>query len=110
MPLLNENHFRCDTPGCDKDFAYDPGRPNQPPPVWDAATNSALERVIAVTHAKSGTVTWYCSDIHAIEAIGQGKHLPAAPPKVAPATDLDIKKAIAGAKAVENMKSKAKPS
>lgn len=106
MPLTNENRFRCDFPGCDKEFAYDPGRPNQPPPNWDSATTSALERIVAVTHAKSGYVSWYCGDIHAIDAIGQGKHLPPQPPKLQVASsDAEVKAAAAGAKAVQQMKS-----
>ena len=105
MPLTNENRFKCDLPSCGKEFTYDPGRPGQPPPQWDAATSAALDRLIQVVHGKTGTVTWYCGDIHLIEAVGKGLHLPQPGPKiVAASTDAEVKAAAAGAKAVTEMK------
>ena len=116
MPLKNENHFVCDlkkadgTPDCNVDFHYNPGGPNMPAPAWEPGVQAALSKVLAITYPLTGYTTFFCCDDHAIEAIKRGQHLPALPPKVAPATEADMAAAKRGMKVVDGMKAGAKPS
>ena len=128
MPLSAKitNTFRCDlkkpdgSPDCNVEFDYNPN----PTPVeqWPPAVQIALMKVVQITHpltvnGNQQTMTppnpprLYCCDEHAIEGIKRLQHLPALPPKIQPsATDADVKAAVAGDKAVRQMKSAAKPS
>jgi hypothetical protein len=112
MALKNENHFVCDlkksdgTADCDKEFYYDPGRQNAPPPAWEPGVQAALNKIVAVSHPITQYVTFYCCDDHAIEAIKRGQHLPPLPPKIKPASVADMKNAARGNKQVEEMKTR----
>jgi hypothetical protein len=110
MPLTTENHFVCGFPGCKVDFYYAAGIQGQPAPNWPDSIRVALNKVVAVTHPLTGYSTFYCCDEHAIEAIGQGIHLPPLPPKVAPATEAELKAAQRGMSIVGAMRNEAKPS
>jgi hypothetical protein len=110
MPLLGENHFKCDFKDvngpCDVDFYYDPGRQGAPPPVWDAGTQARLNKIVAVVYPLTNHTTFYCCDEHAIQAIKTGQHLPPLPQKIAAeGSDAAVKAAAAGARAVAQMKS-----
>jgi hypothetical protein len=108
MPLTQANHFVCNFPDCKVDFYYDPGSQGKPP-EWPEGVRAALSKVVAVTYPLTGYSTFYCCDEHAIEAIGQGIHLPPLPPKIAPATEADLSAAKRGMKVVNGMRD-AKPS
>ena len=119
MPILNENHFICDYVDehgtkCGVDFYYEgpkqnpmggpPIMPNLPPAIV-----ARQAKMIMVAHGVSGYTTWYCSDDHAIEAIGLGRHLPPMPTKVAPATEAEMEAAKRGLGIVKQMR-EGKPS
>lgn len=108
--LKAHNRFTCDlkdgngNPACDVDFYYDPGAQNQPP-QWDEATRTRLSRIVAVVSPLTNYTTFYCSDLHAVEAIGKGQHLPPLPSALTThATDADVKKVAAAAAKTSGMK------
>jgi hypothetical protein len=88
MPLTTENHFVCGFKGCNVDFYYEPPKPPMAPgmppqmPNWPPAIRLALDKAVAVTHLITAHTTFYCCDEHAVEAIGEGQHLPPMPPKI----------------------------
>lgn len=104
MPLKNQNHFHCDLPECDVEFSYDPGGPNKPPPNWPDGIRARLAKVVAVTYPLTAYTTFYCGDVHAVEAIGRGLHMPPLPKPdlTASATDADVKNAARAKAIVDN--------
>jgi hypothetical protein len=110
MALKNENRFTCDLKGCNVDFYYEAGKPPAAPglppqiPNWSPAIQVALNKAVAVTHLITGHTAFYCCDAHAIEAIGEGQHLPPMPSKITPATEADVNAAKRGIKVVEGMR------
>ena len=112
--LTNENHFKCDlqkpdgTPDCDVEFYYDPGTPQMPNPPRPAGTEVALMKIVATVHARTQYTRFYCCDAHASEGIKRAQHLPPTPSAIhIPASAADVKAAVAGAKAVTEMKAPA---
>lgn len=82
--------IKCDGPGCDKEVEFD---------LKDNAAIQAIEwlkgvRVVATgdNHSLS-----YCSDVCEVKGVTTGAHNFKEPPKVAPATEGDVRQAAAQA-------------
>ena len=111
------HEFKCDLPGCDKFFDYNPQlKPNE---AYPARVHMSLMNIVQISHPMTvGGVPpmtppnppkLFCCKEHAIKALDQDLHLPALPAKVVPAsTDAEVKAAAAGARAVAEMKGPAR--
>jgi hypothetical protein len=104
-------HFQCnfvdpDSGPCEKNFFFEPDLslqdPRHPKPNWSPEVAEALKHIVAVTH-QTGYTTHYCSDAHAIEAMGLGQHVPG-PSLITGHSETDMKRAAAAAAAVSRMK------
>lgn len=90
----------CDNKGCDKSLKFDPANQEEVAalPDWLRTTRS-----VSLGNGQRFT---YCSDVCEVQGVTTGQHNVPEPPKVQPANEGDLRRAVVEAKVTEAMKAK----